>query len=517
MEAPQVIIFTDICTPGFGRYAGTYRIATELRDNGFSVQVVEYFTQWTTEELQQIIRKFVTKETLLVGISTTFLLNKILRTRTDIEEIRKMYREKDGDNHFGLFGVAASEPALEERHRLAEFLGRPDWPELNETIKECNPNTKTAVGGYQAGHIHLGEYLDYSVLGEGERSMVTLCNELLHGHVRKDKYIKLPYTGFTTSRMRFEEQDLIFPGEHLPVEIARGCIFKCGFCSYNLNGKKLWEFNRTPDLVVDDLRHAYENYGSTGFMFCDDTYNDSVEKVRTYNEAFKELPFDQTWSGYARADLIVSHPETIDMLYESGMRSVFFGIESLNHASAKSIGKGMHPDKLKEGFYKMRERWPDVLMSAGLITGLPHDTPETLRKNNEWFLQDDCPIQHPSYFPLYIAPKKQPFYGKASSENSKMGDDPWSFGYEVHDDGYWKSEWMDRTMAEEMVMELRETVGDVRGHRKQPEQGAWVFFNRMQNLGFSHEDIERGGITEEEVVLRENKLKDIYKDRLWQI
>ena len=66
-------------------------------------------------------------------------------------------------------------------------------------------------------------------------------------------------------------------------------------------------------------------------------------------------------------------------------------------------------------------------------------------------------------------------------------------------------------------MELRETVGDVRGHARQPEQGAWVFFNRMQNLGFSHEDIERGGITEEEVVLRENKLKDIYKDRLWQI
>jgi hypothetical protein len=98
-----------------------------------------------------------------------------------------------------------------------------------------------------------------------------------------------------------------------------------------------------------------------------------------------------------------------------------------------------------------------------------------------------------------------------------MGDEPWSFGYDVQDDGFWKSEWMDRTQSEQLVLELRETVGDVRGHSKQPEQGAWVFFNRMQNLGYTHADIERGGITEEDVVYRENKLMKVYKDRLWQI
>ena len=38
MRAPQILIFTDVSSPGFGRYAGTYRIATELRNDGYSVK-----------------------------------------------------------------------------------------------------------------------------------------------------------------------------------------------------------------------------------------------------------------------------------------------------------------------------------------------------------------------------------------------------------------------------------------------------------------------------------------------
>ena len=70
---PQVILFTEVCSPGFGRYAGTYRIATELRNAGYIVQVIEYFTRWTTQELKNIIRKFVSRDTLMIGISSTFL------------------------------------------------------------------------------------------------------------------------------------------------------------------------------------------------------------------------------------------------------------------------------------------------------------------------------------------------------------------------------------------------------------------------------------------------------------
>ena len=502
LKNPEVILFTEVSSPGFGRYAGTYRIATELRDNGFTVQVIEYFTQWTTEELKDLVKHFVTKDTLVVGISTTFLLNEIIRTRTDIQKIKDKY---GGDNTEGV--------------RLSQYLGRDDWPEIARTIKGRNRNTQIFIGGHKAGKFEPGPFIDKVILGEGEESVINLCLELDNGIVSSNKYIKKNYTRFTTSSIKYEWNDLIFPQEHLPIEIARGCIFKCSFCSYALNGKKLWEFNREPKYVVDDLNDAYQKYKSTGFMFCDDTYNDSVEKVRTYNEEFKKLPFNQTFSTYARADLIVSHPETIDMLYESGMRSVFFGIETLNHDSGKRIGKGMDPEKLKDGLYRMREKWPDVIISCGMIVGLPHDTEETLRKNNEWFLKDDCPVQYPSYYPLYIAPNTpgEGFYGKASDHNSKMGENPYSFGYDVDENGNWKSEWMDRNTAVELTEELKQTVGDLPGHENQPENAAWVFFNRMQNLGYTAKDLLQGNVTQDDVIAREQKLMKTYKDRLGKL
>ena len=74
----QIVIFTEVSYPGFGRYAGTYRIATELRAAGYEVQVVEFFTRMDQEELFKVIDKFVTRETKLVGFSCTFFLPKAL-------------------------------------------------------------------------------------------------------------------------------------------------------------------------------------------------------------------------------------------------------------------------------------------------------------------------------------------------------------------------------------------------------------------------------------------------------
>lgn len=496
---PQVILFTEVCSPGFGRYAGTYRIATELRNAGYIVQVIEYFTRWTTQELKNIIRKFVSRDTLMIGISSTFLQNTYVRNRTDINLVKSKFRDQEG-----------------EGYRLAEWIGRTDWPELYDYIMQCNPKIKVSVGGSHAGKFVLGPTLDYHMVGESEETMLDLAMRLEHGRPPEQETLKLPYTDFTTSTIRYEDNDLIFPKEQLPIEIARGCIFKCSFCSYALNGKKLWEFNRKPELVLEDLTDAYNKYGSTGFMFCDDTYNDSVEKVRTYHQQFKKLPFQPTWSAYARADMIISKPETIDMLYESGLRSVFFGIETLNHETGKRIGKGMHPEKMKEGLYRMKERWPDVIVSCGMIVGLPHDTVDTLRKNNEWFLRDDCPVEYPSYYPLNI-PASTHIDPHNDNKKSKISKDPFSYGYEVFPDGYWKSQWMDKTKAEELTQEFKASNNDKPGEKGHAETAPWVFFNRLQNLGYTPNDLQIGNVKQDDIIAREDNLMKQYKARLGSI
>jgi radical SAM superfamily enzyme YgiQ (UPF0313 family) len=481
-KEPDVVLFTEVCSAGFGRYAGTYRIATELRDQGYTVQVIEYFTIWSTAELLQIVRKFVTHNCLWVGVSTTFLSPDTHRKRADVMSMPE------------------------------SFTGRNDWPEIVSTIRDINPRCLIVAGGAKADMIpHTDTTFDVIISGQGETSATYISDQLF---ARRDvsRLQSLPYDNYPKSTIKFEDNDIIFPGEHLPVEIARGCIFKCSFCNYPLNGKKLWEFNRQPRLVREDINDVHNKFGSTGFMFCDDNYNDSPDKVKRFHKEFMKLDYDIQFSTYARADLIFSNWETAKLLYESGLRSVFFGIESLNHESAKSIGKGMDSEKIKDGLYKLKEECPELVVCIGMIVGLPHDTEDTLRKNNEWLLQDDCPVDGVTYHPLHISPTS-PFLN-----NSKMSNQPDKYGYQVDEHGFWvRNDGLDKDTCVNLSRELTQSLADVGDNDRLDKfgrVGSFTFFNRLQNIGYSVEDFKNGIATHSGCIDKEKQMQHTYHERL---
>ena len=92
----EVLIFTDINgLVGFGRYAGAYRIATELRNNGFTVQVIEFFASLNEKEFKSIIDNYVDKNTLMIGLSTTFFHThisdeKLIKYSTDKNSMHQL-------------------------------------------------------------------------------------------------------------------------------------------------------------------------------------------------------------------------------------------------------------------------------------------------------------------------------------------------------------------------------------------------------------------------------------------
>tara|TARA_R100000084_G_scaffold107984_2_gene69467 strand:+ start:2390 stop:3883 length:1494 start_codon:yes stop_codon:yes gene_type:complete len=489
----QVVIFTEVCHGGFGRYAGTYRIATELRERGLSVQVVEFFTKWTYEEIKEIIDKFVDYQTLLVGFSCTFLI-------------------KDGEQKERIQKNAARSKLMdvsETYNVMNAAFGRDDVFDIIDYIRS-NSNAKIAVGGAKSttlrGNEDMQSNVDYIVTGQADASIHKIMDHIIFGKElncdeRLPRIAKVvdqshyPVDNFTTSRIRFHESDLIFPKEHLPMEIARGCIFKCAFCSYPLLNKKLWEFNRQPKIIADDLREANFKYGSTGFMFADDTYNDSIDKVEQLHKEFTNLPFELEFSTYARADLLVTKPHSAELLYESGMRSVFFGIESLNHKSGKTIGKGMDPEKLKDGLYKAKSTygWNDIITTSGFILGLPYETEESLMKTFEWLQTEDCPLDSYSPSPLRI------------SKNSSIGQNMERYGYKFNKNGKWESPWLSEERAEEMAREWYKGF-----NKKKRTRFQFTFFNRMQNLGWTLKDFDEGKWSIEESARRKDVLKDKY-------
>ncbi len=415
----QAIIFTDVNgSIGLGRAAGAYRIASDFRLKNEKVKVVDFFTFFNLNEIKNIILKYKTKDTAWIGFSSTFMAPK----NFDAFESRiKIRSELEKGTSIGI-----EKQEAEELFSYIRTLGM-----------------QIVIGGMKIKN----EFKNVKyIYGPAEDKFINNFN-------------------FNTSQILWDDSDYIFEQEHLPIEIARGCIFKCSFCSYPLNGKKLWDFCKSPKVLKEEMMRNYINYGTEGYMFSDDTYNDSTEKIRKLKNMFKTLPFDLEFSSYARADLIISKPESWDILAESGLKSVFFGIESFNHKSAKTIGKGMDPNKIKDGLQWMKEKHPDILISCGFIAGLPYETQDTLNATVDW-LDKANSIDSYSFQVLSISPK------------SKIGIDPNKYGYSFNDIGWYNDNMTESQATDIAIRSMNNTIN------------SFTFYNRLRNLNYTYDQIK---------------------------
>ena len=478
----QTLIFSDILQPGYGKNAGAYRIATQIRNSGFTCQVVDYFSHFTPEEIYQIIDRFVDTDTLWVGISTTFFF-QIERN----EETEFMLEEDDATMFDNLF--------LSVKDHASGLPFPPKvMKDIFKYIKSKNPKTKIIIGGGRTWDVQQYDSLinrviaDYYVHGYADQSIVVLTKWLhdssnpapkFHGNYANiiDSNTDYDYHEFNTSQIKYLPQDLIDAQEFLPIEIARGCIFKCKFCSYPLLGKKRGDYTKTKETLQNEFLYNYETFGTTNYMFMDETTNDSMEKVEYLHDVISNLPFKIRWGGYARVDLYYSNPEMAAIMQETGLMSHFFGIETFNKKSGEAIGKGMHPDKVKATLIKLREFWGhDVRMTSGLIAGLPYETEKTLQDLEKYLLSQDCPLDSWNVHALIMPP----------GFSSVFGSDPGKFGYSYVEGASlyeWKNEYMTFSKALEIAYRIRKNT------MRRCKPNNWNNM-RLQNLGYSQDSVD---------------------------
>ena len=473
----QTIIFTDVLSPGFGRNAGAYRIATQLRNNGYTCQVIDHCVRYTQDEYVKIIDKFVTKDTLWVGISNTFFF--------------PLLQEGPADGRFNdvfdkVFG------------KISDF--RSGFPFESDTmqklfwyIRSKNENVKIIVGGarskealrYDAGE--KGVFADYYVHGYADEAIVELTNwlrsnksprpklDIIHKSII-DSNRDYPYQHFNNCDIKYIKEDLISPDEYLPIEIARGCIFKCKFCSFSLLGKKRGDYTKTKETLINEFMYNYETFGTTNYMFMDETTNDSMEKAEYLLDVTSSLPFKIRWGGYARLDLHYANPDMAAIMKESGQRHTQFGIETFNHQSGKAIGKGLDPEKIKKTLEKLKHEWKnDVRITTGLIVGLPYETRQTLKDLENYLLSDDCNLDAWVLHPLLLV------------EESLFGEDPAKYGYTFEQGSSqilnWKNSEMNFDEAVQIVTEIRNNT------KHKCKLNTWSHM-RLQNIGYTESEID---------------------------
>lgn len=391
----DVILFTDTVELNVkSRGYGAHRLASHIRNNGYSCLVVDFSSVVTWDIYTNILSRAIGPNTLAVGYSTTWMPFKF----PDVGVRSSNPGEGDGTDK-DKFSIPS----------LVTAFSKDDYAPWLNYVKQCNPKTKTMLGGAKID-FYLNAPTDYVIVGLGEVETIELLDSLskkthriFNRIIDHDRKAHGPSWDFRNCTTSYTDYDFIKPNETLNLEVARGCKFKCAYCSYPLIGQKTQDYLKHSNVIRQELIENYERWGTTKYFIVDDTFNDSTEKMRMFADISQSLPFELKFWCYLRADLLAAHPEQIQLLKDAGIQETYFGLETFNPKTAKFIGKGMAHERIVDTLYKCKEVWgPRSYIAAGVIVGLPYETQASIQVAADFFRRPDCPVDLANTFPLSI-------------------------------------------------------------------------------------------------------------------
>lgn len=379
MKTYDIIIMTEGGDPVFNvaRAVGGYKIASHMRNLGYSVFVLNNFTHWIKKgKINELLDKLMGPNTLWVGFSSTLFMRRG-------DDVYTKRHTRDGARMNILW----------------------HWPSQDEDIKSMtdyirSKGAKTVYGGMMDTKRKpiVEECIDYYVVGMGEAMAEHITNHEKNGtklnyniaYGNKCKVIDFDPKGnqfdFRNSFINYVPEDFWNPEDAMGIEFGRGCIFKCKFCAYPLIGKRKGDdsFLREKERIKHELKQNYDLYGTTKYVIIDDTFNEQTVKLQAISDAIEELalPEKLEFAAFIRIDLVARFPEQLPLLKKINVCAWFLGVESLNYEAAKAIGKSCPKEKIFETIEKSKEAFNDSLSVYGsFIAGLPGDNEETI---NEW-------------------------------------------------------------------------------------------------------------------------------------
>lgn len=445
MRKPNIILLTDYTSIFFlMKTYGVFKVAHELRLAGYEVVVLNHLHIYTIDEINYLLKNLINEETLFVGINNFFY-----------KDIGQPQQRSDGGIEY---------PICEPGSMLPHGYGYNQ--QLINTIKDANPNCKISLGGPYASDAEWNKDFDYVLCGYSDSSIVNLANHLSNNEplrkAHRSVYGPTIVNDSTaesfdiyTGTMSYTNHDVILPGSTLNLEISRGCIFSCAFCSYPLNGKKKLDFLRDPELIYQEIMENYERHQVTRYLFVDDTFNDSVDKVKMVYDISKRLPFKMEFWANCRVDLLHAHPETIDMLVEAGLSGIYMGIESFNKKTAETIGKGAAQGKQMETIAYLKNKWQDkVMLHGSFIVGLPHESIESVTNTFNALMDPDCKLDSWVFYGFQL----DDIETKSNNFHSKITKDPGKYGYRIKGKNshslIWENDYMDYYTAQDLAQKF---------------------------------------------------------------
>ncbi|HZE20692.1 MAG TPA: B12-binding domain-containing radical SAM protein, partial [Desulfobaccales bacterium] len=279
--------------------------------------------------------------------------------------------------------------------------------------------TKVCAGGvYFTTEPDRDNPVDHLFLGEAEETIPVFLEELAKGQA-KPVYRAERFPDLKESPV--PRWDLIDFANYnmMPVQVSRGCPFKCDFCQVVALLGRRPRFKTTAQ-VLAELEALYERGWRGMLMFVDDNLICHRGKAR---ELLAALVDWQTQHGYpfnflsqASVDL-ADQPELVHLMTKSGFTHIFLGIETPQAECLAECSKGQNQNRDIVAVVRMLNA-QGIEVYGGFIVGFDADPPDIFETQARFI--EAIAIPSASVAMLVAAPGT-PLYQRLAAEGRIVG------------------------------------------------------------------------------------------------
>lgn len=235
---------------------------------------------------------------------------------------------------------------------------------IAEAIRQINPSVPIIFGGPQASilgkeSLQLFPYIDYILQGEADRTLPQLMKELLNGDgggtvpgliYRDKRNNKILHSSPDIIRdldsLPVPVYESILPEEMVRIDAGRGCPYRCTFCSTNQFFSKKYRV-KSVDRLLEEFKYCEDTLGVRWIGISHDMFTLNREFISEFSnrliEVNKKRKKPYYWTCSARVDCVTE--SLLDLMYKSGCRAVFFGMETGSPRIQKEIQKNLDVGK----------------------------------------------------------------------------------------------------------------------------------------------------------------------------
>lgn len=342
---------------------------------------------------------FVNKDTIVGGFGARF--RSFSWTTRWIERVRKLYQNVPSVHAAYLAAIFSSEghdvvftdgPLVEGDVGLV-LTSIVDYRNEIRWAVEARRQFGMRVGFFGAMATHASEVFDghgdFIIKGEPEDAALRLAKgERMSGPVQSPAIPNLDTVPFPAwhllaqKRMAHAIGRSLLPAQHaFPILSSRSCPEFCTYCPHRTTAPYR---ARTPENVVAEIEELCGRYARPYLIFRDPLFTEERDRSLAIAEGIIRKRLPVRFECETRLDDLDT--ALLDILHRAGLRTVTFGVESVNDETLKRVGRRPIPPSHQKAMVEHCRKL-GVMSQGFYVFGFLSDTYDSIRASIDYAIE----------------------------------------------------------------------------------------------------------------------------------